>query len=302
MNNDGVIVGYYSETVRPDHGFIRSADGTFTTYDVPNAASAGTQINAINNLGDIAGSYADQSGNSFGFVRTSNGQLTPLTYVMYSHAGSPSLLSPTSLNDGGFVVGYVWNAPSQCVIGFEGAFPILYSMNIGDAFTNYCSGTQPRQVSANGSIIGSFVDPHGIESGFFYPPSSAPLVTLTISPGVGALPASINASGTIVGSADTHSFLRASDGTYTTFDPPGAASSSAVCINANGIVVGNFVDNGSISHAYLRNSDGTFVILDAPGAGQSPISGTYVVAINDSATIAGWYTDANGVRQGFVRK
>lgn len=175
-------------------------------------------------------------------------------------------------------------------------------MNIGDAFTNYCSGTQPRQVSANGSIIGSFVDPHGIESGFFYPPSSALLVTLTISPGVGALPASINASGTIVGSADTHSFLRASDGTYTTFDPPGAASSGAVNINANGIVVGNFVDNGSISHAYLRNSDGTFVILDAPGAGQSPISGTYVVAINDSGTIAGWYTDANGVRHGFVRK
>jgi uncharacterized membrane protein len=99
MNNDGVIVGYYSETVRPDHGFIRSADGTFTTFDFPNAAAGGTQINAINNLGEIAGSYADQSGNSFGFVRTSNNQVTRLTYVMFSKASPFALIIPTSLND-----------------------------------------------------------------------------------------------------------------------------------------------------------------------------------------------------------
>jgi len=301
MNNDGVIVGYYSETVRPDHGFIRSADGTFTTYDVPNAAIAGTQINAINNLGDIAGSYADQSGNSFGFVRTSNNQLTPLTYVMFSKASPFALIIPTSLNDSGIVAGYVLDIPSQCGEGFEGAFPTLYSFNMGGALLNDCS-TQPTQVSADGSLIGSFVDQNGIAAGFLSPPSPAPTVTLTISPIVGALPVSINASGAIVGTAGTHSFLRTSDGTYITFDPPNAMTSTAVSINASGAICGNFNDLRAIPHGYLRNSDGTFVILDAPGAVSATTFGTSVVAINDSGTIVGTFVDLNGIRHGFVRK
>jgi hypothetical protein len=302
MNNSGTIVGYYSETTRTVHGFIRSPDGTFTTFDVPNAATGGTQITAINDLGDFAGSYADQSGNSFGFVRTNNNQVTLLTYVMFSQSISPTSISPTSLNDGGSVVGYFLSLPSQCINGFEGAFPALYPQEMGGFSSINCSNTRPTQISADGSIIGSFSDQNGQALGFLSPAPPASIVTLTISPMVGALPASINASGTIVGSADTHSFLRTSDSTYTTFDPPGAAKSWAVSINASGIMVGNFVDNGSISHAYLRNSDGRLVILDAPGAGQSPVSGTYVVAINDSGTITGYYTDSNGFRHGFVRK
>lgn len=172
---------------------------------------------------------------------------------------------------------------------------------MGGALLNDCS-TQPTQASADGSLIGSFVDQNGIAAGFLSPPSPAPTVTLTISPMVGALPMSINASGAIVGTAGTHSFLRTSDGTYITFDPPNAMTSTAVSINASGAICGNFNDLRAIPHGYLRNSDGTFVILDAPGAVSATTFGTSVVAINDSGTIVGTFVDLNGIRHGFVRK
>jgi len=119
-------------------------------------------------------------------------------------------------------------------------------------------------------------------------------------------PKSINASGAIAGcyiidgSYAQHGFLRAPDGTLTTFDAPGASTApyqgtGAVSINTSGAIAGYYIDGSNVQHGFLRAPDGTFTTLDAPGA-----PSTEPKSINQSGAIAGNYWDSSGVSHGFV--
>jgi len=86
-NDNGQIVGYYTDLSGNEHGFLY-AGGTFTTVDNPSGmqatlrgATGGTELNGINNAGDIVGAYFDSTGHSHGFI-TSTGTISfvPLAY------------------------------------------------------------------------------------------------------------------------------------------------------------------------------------------------------------------------------
>ena len=73
-----------------------------------------------------------------------------------------------------------------------------------------------------------------------------------------------------------HGFLRAPDGTITSFDAPGACSASTcggsgtygvMSINPAGAITGSYFDPSDLRHGFLRAPDGTFTTVDAPGAG-----------------------------------
>ena len=53
------------------HGFLRTLNGTITSYDAPNAVS--TSANNISPGGAIAGNYYDTNFAAHGYVRPSNG-------------------------------------------------------------------------------------------------------------------------------------------------------------------------------------------------------------------------------------
>jgi ribosomal protein L14 len=78
----------------------------------------------------------------------------------------------------------------------------------------------------------------------------------------------------------------------------------AEAINDSGTVVGIYRDANLVRHGYLRQPDGTFVSFDDPNAAQLPLSatslGTDPRGINVNGAVAGFYTDANGVRHGFI--
>ncbi|MBA2527238.1 MAG: hypothetical protein H0V18_15880, partial [Pyrinomonadaceae bacterium] len=59
--------------------------------------------------------------------------------------------------------------------------------------------------------------------------------------------------------------VRAQEREYTTIAPPGAQSSTAFGINAQGDVVGTFVDHDSVQHGFLLRH-GEFTVIDFPGA------------------------------------
>ena len=110
---------------------------------------------------------------------------------------------------------------------------------------------------------------------------------------------------TIAGSySDTsefdHSFVRAPDGTITTFDPPNATQSASEAINKKGEVAGHFLASTGPHHrqfvGYLREPDGSFRTVEPAGS----IS-TYCTGINASGVIVGSYEDGAGVFHGFVR-
>jgi hypothetical protein len=87
-------------------------------------------------------------------------------------------------------------------------------------------------------------------------------------------------------------FLRATDGTFTTFEAPGAGGGSFSgtlprWINAAGVVAGFFTDTSSVNHGFQRATDGTLTVLDAPGSGTIAGSGTQSFGINTSGAITG---------------
>jgi hypothetical protein len=67
INNEGAITGYYEDSSGVARGFVRSAKGSSTSFDVP--GSTGTFPGSINRDGTVTGWYTDADGNYHGFVR-----------------------------------------------------------------------------------------------------------------------------------------------------------------------------------------------------------------------------------------
>src|SRR3569832_159581 len=85
---------------------------------------------------------------------------------------------------------------------------------------------------------------------------------------------------------------------YAVFDVPGAESSDAYAINANGTVTGPYTNTGSnVPHGYMRDSLGNITTFDVKGA----TSGTAPNGINDHGAVVGSYGDAAGMH-GFLRR
>jgi len=119
----------------------------------------------------------------------------------------------------------------------------------------------------------------------------------------GTVPANINAPGAITGyyvdaNYVGHGFVRASDGTITTFDVPDAANGTYPSgINPAGVVIGTFPDVNFVGHGFLRASDGTITTFDVPDAA----NGTYPSGINPAGVVIGAFADVNFVGHGFLR-
>jgi hypothetical protein len=100
-------------------------------------------------------------------------------------------------------------------------------------------------------------------------------------------------------------FIRAADGTQTTFSYPSATNTYASSIADDGTVAGWYVDSGGTRHGFFRSPAGVFTSFDAPGAGTGGgARGTTVPdarALNNAGDVAGYYTDNSNVLHGFLR-
>jgi hypothetical protein len=148
-----------------------------------------------------------------------------------------------------------------------------------------------------------------LELGFARNDHAATVITFDV-PGAGTgtsqgtFPTSIDVSGRIAGyyvdaNFAGHGFLRARDGTITTFDPPGSLSIDVNSINAAGTITGEFLvieGRSEVYRGFVRAPDGTITTFDPPGSGS-----TRAFSINSAGAIAGFYSDASSVTHGFVR-
>src|ERR1017187_3091461 len=92
INSAGAIAGFYSDSISVYHAFLRTPDGTITTFDAPHAGTQsvpgffgtalgvlggqGTYATAINKAGVITGTYIDINNVLHGFLRASDGTIT----------------------------------------------------------------------------------------------------------------------------------------------------------------------------------------------------------------------------------
>jgi hypothetical protein len=116
-------------------------------------------------------------------------------------------------------------------------------------------------------------------------------------------PTSINDGGSIagyyIGPEDMRiGFVRSSDGTSVSFNPPDAngEGTGTPYINQGGTIAGTFQDANNHFHGYIRSADGTLETFDVPGS-----IATFVSGINANGDVVGSYQDTSDNYHGFVR-
>ncbi|HEX3945022.1 MAG TPA: hypothetical protein VHW69_13120, partial [Rhizomicrobium sp.] len=111
----------------------------------------------------------------------------------------------------------------------------------------------------------------------------------------------INDAGTLVGSYGdgytAKAFLRAADGTITTFAVDNAPITDALAIDKDGRVCGDWTShNRNHDHGYVREPDGTMTLFDPPHARQTTAAG-----LDAGADIVGSYAGQVVESSGFIR-
>jgi hypothetical protein len=337
INNFGAITGYYLDANNVFHGFVRSPEGKFTSFQAPGADTAaqdfnGTNPNAINDAGAITGVYFDAQSVAHGFLRTPEGGI-----ATFDPPGSTGTV-PVALNLESDVVGYyvnqsglfeaflrradgtfaTWSDPNAC----------NYSGNGPSGNLPFCGGTAAFNIDVFGVVAGAYTDnsANAVHHGLIRIPGGK-LQDYEV-PGAGNGPGDgtscpgcsigINVFGAIAGyyidaNSLVHGYLRSSANRTATFVTPGSASVGTNCyadcplgLNDWGAITGIYIDVNGVSHGFLRTPDGKVSSFDDPRApGLTPQqpwfwSGTNPVSINDEGMIAGFYIDAANVSHGFL--
>jgi hypothetical protein len=283
INDAGEVTGYYTDASGYVHGFLRSARGTFTSFDVPGAAGYSVPI-AVNLEGAVVGYYLDVNSLFHAFLRRPDGS--------YS----------------------TWVGPGSCATnGSQGCFgSAAFSINSFGMIAGGFEDDSPNQVGH-----GFVRSPGGKLTPFEVPEAGAGVGQGTGCPGCSP---GLNDRGAIAGiyiDANNvfHGYLRSPEGAFTKFDAPGAGTGSfqgtgcssdcPVVINDAGMIVGSYIDTNNVFHGFVRSPRGTVTTLDAPGAGTGAYQGTTCqfcsLGLNQSGAISGSYLDANNIYHGFLR-
>jgi hypothetical protein len=216
-------------------------------------------------------------------------------HFLYFQVPGADLTTPSSINDAGTVAGSY-----STLNGFTGgfvrtAYGQITPIDVGEIYTGQL------RINATGEIAGIYEDVSGFSRGFV---RSANGSITPFNPGGAAgstVVTDINDAGTVVGiylltntDPPSQAYLRASDGTITTFTVPGSTSVYPWSINDLGEVTGTYsYDSGDQVGGFVR-SPGGIVTTFTYSAGIVPL------AINLAGTTTGWYGPPVGNFAGFV--
>ena len=247
----GVITGWYCDTADclnqgNPKGFVRAADGTFTTFSAPvgdhlvnfGFARSGPPP-SINPVGAIVGTYDGPiCCHQHGFLRTPDGTFRTIDYpgALYTEVAA--------INPAGVIVGFFCSDRCYSFLRTpDGTFTVI---NADAGF--------PNAINSAGEITGSLL----LETGGYLWSRDGTFSTFNLPGSIYTAPWAINCAGTITGyywDGNTfvfHSFVRARDGNITTFDFPGSTATEAFGINSAGVITGAFYDASGVSHGFVR--------------------------------------------------
>jgi hypothetical protein len=225
INSAGTIAGHYSEyrflspgnPVPEFFGFVRTADGTLTSFTAPGAAigwNEGTLFNSINDSGAITGRYEGSTTHG-GFVRDPDG-----TYASFSVG---AFTAPLGIANSGAVVGYYLDESGVSHGFLRTPSGSLTTFDTPGAGTDQGTGT--LAVSTNGKTTAGYYIDSGVEYHGFVRSANGIIITFD-APGAGAdiglgtIVTSIPAgavSGYATNANGSVGFVRSATGTITTF-------------------------------------------------------------------------------------
>ena len=305
-NNAWVITGeYFIPNGGPANGFLRTPDGTITTFAVPGAYI--TWPYSINAEGEITG-YTCNNGLCNGFLRTRNGQLT--VFVVPGAVSS----FPGNINTAGEISGEYYDASNVYHCFLRAPDGTITTFDAPDAGTASGQGTYTTAadgLSPAGAIAGWYLDANNVNHGYLRAPDGTISTFDVPGAGTGTYQGTtvngINELAEIPGTyfdANNvpHGYLRYADGKFITFDVPGATGTFGNNINAFGAINGTYSDANGASHGFVRGPGGAIIVFDAPDAGTASGQGTFTNANNAWGEVAGTYYDSNNVAHGFLWK
>jgi hypothetical protein len=283
---------------------------SYSTFDVPEAATDALNVRTVNTAGVIAGYLTDTSGNLKGWVRATDGTITLLVDPLDTTIPSATLVY--GLSNNGISTGYFYDTAAALYYGYfynNGQYitysvpgqPVGTDTAVGGIYNqeNFCGLLLPPPYTA----YQDFVSIKGVVSVF------SPFGTTNTN--CFALNSSNTAVGSYIDSAGlSHGWMRTSAGAITKIDVPGASTTPgpAPCISGNaggtevegindqGYVSGHYWDKSYNEHGFMREPGGRFVILNVPGAYQ-----TAGGAINNALVMVGhWATDSSCDDEGYI--
>jgi hypothetical protein len=261
------ITGTYLDSNSAWHGFQRDPKGNFTDIDDPDAGTGvyqGTWGRVMNWAGEIGGVYVDSNGMLHDFLLDRNGNFTNWDCLQAgTGSGQGTNNYPWMLNAKGEVTGFCIdsnNAYHGVVRTPDGT---ITDFDAKDAGTGNGQGTIPSSINSEGWITGAYWDSNGAGHGFVRDPKGKIMELDARKDAQFTAAWSINSAGEIAGMyCDAqgncqHGFVRARDGTITTYVVPGACCGStagiwAVNMNDKGAIAGNYTDSNGVWHGFLR--------------------------------------------------
>ncbi|HEY6945142.1 MAG TPA: chitobiase/beta-hexosaminidase C-terminal domain-containing protein [Candidatus Acidoferrum sp.] len=231
INTGGEIAGFYVDENDIRHGFVRLANGTFSTFDAPGVGTLpkqGTIAFSINVTGDITGFFIDSGGTAHGFVRAASGTITAPLDAPGAGTGPGGKVSfrgtlPTSINDSEEIAGAFADnngADHGFVCTAGSAPPVFTTFDVPGAGKGLViQGTAPVGINAGADVSGVYADSSGVVHGFLR----------------------IGSTGTISAPIDAPS--AATTGMF--------AGTILISINSTDEMTGTFEDTNGVLHAFL---------------------------------------------------
>ncbi|MEI9932424.1 MAG: hypothetical protein WDM89_18270 [Rhizomicrobium sp.] len=242
IDDDNSVAGTYTDAQGRPHGYVRSPDGNFTSFD-PKGSKA-TDIYVIHD-GYIPGDYADKNGRHHGFLRAPNGGIETIDVQEATDTYAYDVSN-------GRVVGYYFDGTTiRCFLRNSDGRIITFGVeNSPD--------TECVSIDENGAVTGYYSDSAGSYHGALWSAKKMKLTSFDV-PGDtgGTYPNSMNNSETIVGewedaSGVVHSFIRFRNGKIKSYDLKGSTHTNAIDINDSGEIVGYYYDGFRQRHGYQR--------------------------------------------------
>jgi len=311
IGSDGSIVGTYYDSNGTAHGYLRSAGGTFVTFDP--VGSTATFPASINNSHVIVGFYFDTTSVLHGFVRSPAGKISRYD-APGAGTGADQGTIMGNINQSGEVAGYFAdsnNAFHGFLITSGGEFMQFDAPGAG---LGPFQGTTPiasEGLTEQGAIAGTVFDTNSVAHGFLRAPDGTFSVFDATTDAEATYGFGVNSQQTVAGiyatpeGAGLGGFLRTADGQITTVLTPEMGSPVSLGVNSindAGVVVGYYA-NGNLkpaARAYVRTPNGKVTYFKAPDAGTGPNQGTYPYANNNAGEITGTYIDSVGAYHGFI--
>ncbi|HEX3653735.1 MAG TPA: hypothetical protein VHU18_13030 [Rhizomicrobium sp.] len=292
INNDGDIVGSYQVGNEYLAGFLRAADGAYTTFRYKDK---GTDASAINDKRWIAGHYL-ADGFYSGFVRKPNGHMESFSPAAESH------VYVTGMDQKGDVAGFTTNIHTGISAGFiratDGAITPVSPPG--------AHSTQCGSMNRSGMLTGWFVDDSGVYHGFIRALDGT-FSVFDVPDSDGTFAQSINDNGTVAGfyirdDGIYPGFVRDPSGVLTTYETnaiyPDSSVYSAI-VNQKDEIAGFIYYDFAGYRAFMRTASGKLKLIDPPDEPGSPSS--EATGVNKNGAMVGWYSDLQNITHGFLR-